>query len=112
MTASSHPVARIQDLIDQLKSGTRARTDHNDDDLLAIWNQLEDLLVMLVTPRTKLYTSKELEELKTKADLWDRVVSLICQEKVDVDTIKETGGIDQDRRSDHGDGSGSEGDAD
>ena len=108
MTRCTHPVATIQDLIDQLKLMTRARDEVDDHGLPYIWNQLEDMLVMLATSRPAGITQEELDLIKQKSELWDQMQSLLAttvtSEKTDADTEPEAGGVNQDRGSDHSDG--------
>jgi hypothetical protein len=101
----THPVARAQDLIDRLKHLTKPIGEAENKDLPAVWNELEDLLVMLAS-------SKKFPLDKKKADTLATVIAAIDDlrktEKRDADSDQEPGRIDQHRGSGDGDGVGNE----
>jgi len=96
----THPIARVQDLIDRLKHLTKPIGEAESKDLPAAWNELEDLLVMLAS-------SKKFPLDQRKADTLATVIAAIDDlrktEKRDADSDQEPGRIDQHRRSGHGD---------
>jgi len=96
----THPVARAQDLIDRLKHLTKPIDEAETKDLNALWNELEDLLIMLAS-------SKKFPLDQQKADTLATVIAAIDDlrktEKRDADSDQEPGRIDQHRGSGHGD---------
>jgi len=95
----THPVARAQDLIDRLKNLTKPIGEAEHKDLNALWNELEDLLIMLAS-------SKKFPLDQRKADTLATVIAAIDDlrktEKRDADSDQEPGRIDQHRGSSHG----------
>ena len=78
MMEHTHPLAKVQSLIDHLKSATKVKNDHTEAEVEALWSGLEDMLTMIATSKTR-------------------------QEGSNVGVDKTTGGIDQDRGSGNGD---------
>jgi len=103
----THPIARVQDLIDRLKHLTRPIGGAETKDLPAAWNELEDLLIMLASPSNRPFESK------ARSDTLDTVIAAIDDlrktEKRDADSDKEPGGITEHRGSSHGDSARDEG---
>lgn len=97
----THPVARVQDLIDRLKHLTKPIGEAEMKDLPAAWNELEDLLIMLAS-------SKKFPLDQRKADTLATVIAAIDDlrktEKRDADSDKEPGRIDKHRGSSHDNG--------
>ncbi len=89
MAVCDHPIARITDLIDRLKNLTKPIGEAEHKDLNALWNELEDLLVMLASPVK--YPCDE----QHKADTLRRIIAAIDDyretEKRDADSDKEPG---------------------
>jgi hypothetical protein len=106
MAVCDHPIARAQDLIDRLKNLTRPIGEAESKDLNALWNELEDLLIMLAIP------AKYPVDGPSKADTLRIIIAAIDDyretEKRDADSDKEPGGITEHRRSSHGDSAGHE----
>jgi len=100
MTVCDHPVARAQDLIDRLKNLTRPIGEAEAKDLNALWNELEDLLIMLATFKIPI-------DAQVKADTLRTIIAAIDEyrktEKRDADSDKEPGGVTEHRGSGHGD---------
>jgi hypothetical protein len=100
MAVCDHPVARAQDLIDRLKNLTRPIGEAESKDLNALWNELEDLLIMLATSKVSI-------DGPSKADTLRIIIAAIDDyretEKRDADSDKEPGGITEHRGSSHGD---------
>jgi len=107
MAVCDHPIARAQDLIDRLKNMTRPIGEAEAKDLNALWNELEDLLVMLASP-----VKYSIDERHKEATL-RRIIAAIDDyretEKRDADSDKEPGGITEHRGSSHGDSARDEG---
>lgn len=101
MAVCDHPVARAQDLIDRLKNLTRPIGEAEPKDLNALWNELEDLFIMIVT-------SKKFPLDQRKADTLATVIAAIDDlrktEKRDADSDQEPGRVDKHRGSGDGDG--------
>ena len=91
----THPIARVQDLIDRLKYLTKPIGEAETKNLPAAWNELEDLLIMLASSR------KIPLESRQRSDTLDTVIAAIdylrTTEKRDADSNKEPGRIDQHR---------------
>jgi hypothetical protein len=106
MAIFDHPVARTQDLIDRLKNLTRPIGGAEVKDLNALWNELEDLFIMLATARVSI-------DAQRKADTLRSIIAAIDDyrdtEKRDADSDKKPGGIAEHRGSSHGDSAGHEG---
>ena len=106
MTVCDHPIARAQDLIDRLKNLTRPIGEAEPKNLNALWNELEDLLIMLAS-------SKKFPLDQRKADTLATVIAAIDDyretEKRDADSDKEPGRIAEHRGSSKGARAGHEG---
>jgi len=100
----THPIARVQDLIDRLKYLTKPIGEAETKNLPAAWNELEDLLIMLASSK-----KISLESQQRSATL-DTVIAAIddlrTTEKRDADSDQEPGRIDQHRGSRDSDGAG------
>jgi len=105
MTVCDHPVARAQDLIDRLQNLTRPIGEAEHKDLNALWNELEDLLVMLATSKIPIDGSAKADTLRTIIAAIDEYRKT---EKRDADSDKEPGRIDQHRGSSHDNSAGNE----
>jgi len=107
MTVCDHPIARAQDLIDRLKNLTRPIGEAEPKDLNALWNELEDLLIMLASPVR--YSIDE----RHKAATLRRIIAAIDDyretEKRDANSDEEPGGVTEHRGSSHGDSARDEG---
>ncbi len=105
MAVCDHPVARAQDLIDRLKHLTRPIGEAEAKDLNQLWNELEDLLVMIATTKISV-------DAQAKSDTLHRIIAAIDDyretEKRDADSDKEPGGVTEHRGSGHGDSAGHE----
>jgi len=99
----THPVARAQDLIDRLKHLTRPIGEAETKDLPAVWNELEDLLIMLASSKKFPLDQRKAATLATVIAAID---DLRKTEKRDADSDQEPGRIDQHRGSSDGDGTG------
>ena len=101
MTVCDHPIARAQDLIDRLKNLTRPIGEAEPKNLNALWNELEDLLIMLASP------AQYPVDGPSKADTLRRIIAAIDDyretEKRDADSDKEPGGVTEHRGSSNGD---------
>jgi hypothetical protein len=98
MTVCDHPVARAQDLIDRLQNLTRPIGEAEHKDLNALWNELEDLLVMLATSKPSIDGSAKADTLRTIIAAIDEYQET---EKRDADSDKEPGRINKHRGSSH-----------
>jgi hypothetical protein len=106
MTVCDHPIARAQDLIDRLKNLTRPIGEAEHKDLNALWNELEDLLIMLATSKIPIDGSSKADTLRTIIAAIDEYRKT---EKRDADSDKEPGRITEHRGSSHGDSARNEG---
>jgi len=84
----THPIARIQDLIDRLKHLTKPIGEAECKDLSKTWNELEDLLIMVASSKVSL-------DLQRKAATLDAVIAAIDDlrktETRDADSDEEPG---------------------
>lgn len=96
-----HPVAKIQDLIDRLKTLTTPIDNAETKNLKAVWNELEDLLIMVATSKISI-------DAESQSDTLRKIIAAIDEykdtEKTDADSNEEPGRVDSHRGSSHSDG--------
>lgn len=95
-----HPAARIHRLLDELKTFTRGDDSFAKQTINALWNELEDLLVMLST-------KDGMDVLLQKAIAYDKLTAMISPlpqpgptETTDANTDEASRPRDSDRGSD------------
>lgn len=95
--AANHPIIDIQNLIDELKECVRPVDTEHPEELTALWNRLEDLLLMLASSdkaEGKIEVSERAySTVVRKSANYDKIESIVNKQKgkTDVDTDKEAG---------------------
>ena len=105
MTVCDHPVARAQDLIDRLKHLTKPIGEAEPKDINALWNELEDLFVMIASSKISMDAQRKSDTLR---DIIAAIDDYRETEERDADSDEKPGGVTEHRGSSDSDSAGNE----